>query len=72
VTGVRTSVYLDDELVRVAKLLDLNISSVLQGALREAIDKELEAMSQRVADGQQAQRRLEELNGLARASAEEH
>jgi len=71
VTGTRTSVYLDDELVRAAKSLDMNISAVLQGALREAIDRELEVMRQRVADGQQAQRRLEELNGVARTSGEE-
>ena len=43
-TGTRTSVYLDDELVRAAKSLDMNISAVLQGALREAIDRELEVM----------------------------
>jgi post-segregation antitoxin (ccd killing protein) len=70
VSGSRTSVYLDDDLLAAAKSLDLNISGVLQTALREAVEQHIALMRQAVLEGQAAQRRLDELNGVAVLASE--
>jgi post-segregation antitoxin (ccd killing protein) len=63
--GKATSVYLDQELVEAAQALNLNISHVVQAALREALERRIAEIRQAVVDGQVAQQKLERLNGIA-------
>lgn len=66
----RTTIYVTDELVATAHMLEINVSEVCQRALTLAIEAKVEDLHRSVAAAQRAQDILLRVNGAASALEE--